>query len=99
MKYISEGKAKLYPSKDAFYNPNMTMLRDISVLFLKSISTKNKKLLDSTAASGVRGIRFALEAGAKDVTFLDINEKAANVARKNVKLNKLKFKVLHESIQ
>lgn len=99
MKQISEGKAKFYTDGNVFYNPEMTTLRDISVLFLKVISTKRKRVLDATAATGVRAIRYALEAGAKDITLLDINENAAKMAAKNMKLNRLKFKVLNQSIQ
>ena len=99
MAYISEGKAKICLSKDAFYNPKMAELRDISVLFLNTISTKGKRVLDSTTASGVRAIRYALEAGAKDVTLIDINTKAYQVARSNVRLNRLDFDVKNMSIQ
>ncbi len=99
MNLVSEGKAKIYTGKEAFYNPKMTELRDISVAFLKVISTKDKKVLDSTAATGIRAIRYALEAGAKDVVLLDINKSAAALAKKNVKLNRLKFDVLNKSIQ
>lgn len=99
MKHIREGKASLYVSKDAFYNPKMSELRDISVMFLNAVSTKNRKVLDSTAATGVRAIRYSLEAGANDVTLLDINKKAAGVAKKNLKLNHLNFKVINKSIQ
>ncbi len=97
--YIREGKAKLYPTKDAFYNPKMESLRNLSVMFLNAVSTKKKRVLDSTAASGIRAIRYAKEAGAKDVVLLDMNKKASEVAKKNVKLNNLKFKVFNESIQ
>ncbi len=99
MKSISEGKARLHISNDAFYNPKMEMLRDLSIAFLKSVSTKNKRVLDSTAATGIRAIRYCLEAGAKDVTLLDINKKAAQMAKKNVKLNGLKLEVINKSIQ
>ncbi len=99
MKQISEGKAKFYVGGGVFYNPEMSTLRDISVLFLKVLSTNKKRILDATAATGVRAIRYALEAGAKDVTLLDINKKAARMAAKNIKLNGLKFRVLNKSIQ
>jgi len=99
MNQISEGKAKLYTGKGVFYNPKMTDLRDISVMFLNAISTKNKRVLDSTAATGVRAIRYAFEAGAKEITLIDMNRAAAAIAKKNVKLNKLRFRVLNKSIQ
>lgn len=98
MKTIVEGKARILTG-DAFYNPKMAMLRDMSVMFLKAVRTRNMRVLDSTAATGVRAIRYALEAGTKNVTLIDINKKAAAVAKKNVKLNGLKLKVMNESIQ
>ncbi len=99
MKQTSEGKAKIYTDGKVFYNPEMRTLRDISVLFLRAISTKKRRILDATAATGIRAIRYALEAGAKDVTALDINDSAAKIAQKNMKLNRLKFKVLNEGLQ
>jgi tRNA (guanine26-N2/guanine27-N2)-dimethyltransferase len=99
MKQVSEGKARLYTDGKVFYNPEMTELRDLSVLFLKAISTRGKRVLDATAATGVRAIRYALEAGAKDVTLLDINGRASRIAEKNVRLNHLKFNVLNLSVQ
>ena len=96
---IEEGKARISASGDVFYNPKMAKLRDISVLFLKAEAGKGAKLLDCTAASGVRGIRYALEAGIRDVTLLDINADAARAARANVRRNGLRLKVVNKSIQ
>ena len=64
-------------SGDVFYNPKMKNLRDISVLFVKFFSMPNDSLLDSTCATGVRGIRYIKEADIKKVIFLDINKDAA----------------------
>ena len=77
----------------------MKGLRDISVLFLKSVAGKNCRLLDSTAASGIRGIRYAKETGIKHITMLDINKAAALSARSNSRSNKVKAEVRAESIQ
>jgi tRNA (guanine26-N2/guanine27-N2)-dimethyltransferase len=99
MRTAIEGKARISASEDVFYNPKMAKLRDISVLFLKATTGKDAKLLDCTAASGVRGIRYALEAGIKDATLLDINPEAAKAARANVKRNGLRLKVVNKSIQ
>lgn len=97
MQYISEGKAKL-SSEGAFYNPKMKELRDISVLFLKAVGAKGP-LLDSTAATGVRGIRYFKEAGIRGITFLDINKQAFSRLRSNLRLNRLKATALNKSIQ
>lgn len=99
MTTISEGKARISTGKDVFYNPKMSGLRDISVLFLKAISARNKRVLDATAATGIRAIRYALEAGARDVTLLEMNSKAYSFARRNVRLNGLRLDAQNVSIQ
>ncbi len=96
---IIEGKARLLLSGEVFYNPKMKNLRDISVLFVKFFSMSNDLLLDSTCATGVRGIRYIKEADIKKVIFLDINTKAAKNAQDNLKLNDIKIKVNNKSIQ
>ena len=95
---IREGKAVVWaypeevPGEVVFYNPRMTTNRDLSVLALKALSPglKKKMVLDGFCASGIRGIRYALEARLGPVTFLDASEAAMAVCRKNVRLNKLK---------
>ena len=94
-----EGKANVYVQKGVFLNPRMSRLRDVSVLFLKNAADKDSTLLDSTAATGIRAIRYAKEAGIKKAVLLDINSRAARNARLNIKANKLKFEVRNESIQ
>lgn len=96
---IREGKATIRVLEGVFYNPEMAQLRDISVLFLRALGTKGKTVLDSTAASGIRAIRYGLEAKAKEVTVLDMNAAAARLARRNVRLNRLGFEVLNSSLQ
>lgn len=98
-KSVKEGKAAVSAPGDVFYNPKMSKLRDISVLFLKAAVGRKARLLDCTAATGVRAIRYALEAGIGDATLLDISAEAARAARDNVKRNGLKLKVVNGSIQ
>jgi len=97
MDLIEEGSAKIAVGS-AFYNPKMAKLRDISVLFLRALEAKGK-LLDATAATGIRAIRYAKEAGLEDAVILDINTEAAKSAKKNAKANGLKARVLNESVQ
>ena len=59
-----EGKAKVYNTENAFLNPVAMASRDISVAFVKTFEVKDKAL-DATAATGIRGIRYALEAGVR----------------------------------
>ena len=94
-----EGSAEINQQEGVFLNPNMSKLRDISVLFLSAVAPKNATLLDATAASGIRGIRYAKEVGIKKITLIDINEKAARSASSNVKRHKLNLKILNKSVQ
>ncbi|MGC8479217.1 MAG: tRNA (guanine(10)-N(2))-dimethyltransferase [Candidatus Micrarchaeia archaeon] len=96
---IIEGKSTILLSGDVFYNPKMKMLRDISVLFVKFFSKPNDSLLDSTCATGVRGIRYIKEANIKKAIFLDINKDAAENAKKNLKLNNIDAQIKNISIQ
>ncbi|MDE1845744.1 MAG: tRNA (guanine(10)-N(2))-dimethyltransferase [Candidatus Micrarchaeota archaeon] len=96
---VLEGKAKIKTDESTFYNPKMRGLRDLSILFLNAMDMKKYSLLDATSATGVRGIRYVLEAGAGETTFLEINRKAYLNAKKNVSQNSISASVLNESIQ
>lgn len=76
----------------------MKSLRDISVAFIKSLGKKGATLLDSTSATGIRGIRYAKEAGTRSF-FIDVNERAAKNSLKNVKRNMIKAKVINFDLQ
>jgi len=89
---LREGKAEIFIPKaeriyDApvFYNPAMGLNRDLSVLLLKVI--KAKKVLDALSATGIRGIRYALETEAEEIWFNDINPEAFKLIIENLKLN------------
>ncbi|MBO8173667.1 MAG: tRNA (guanine(26)-N(2))-dimethyltransferase [Thermococcus sp.] len=89
---ISEGKARVLVPKaeriyDApvFYNPVMALNRDLSVLLLKVV--KAKRVLDALSATGIRGIRYALETPATEVWMNDINPDAFELIIKNLGLN------------
>ncbi|MCL4365078.1 MAG: 50S ribosomal protein L11 methyltransferase [Candidatus Marsarchaeota archaeon] len=96
---ITEGKAKVYVNNAVFYNPRMKGLRDLSVSFLKAIGCEDKRVLDATAATGIRAIRYAKECKAKKVVALDINRDAYNICRKNIRLNRLKIDAKNMSIR
>jgi tRNA (guanine26-N2/guanine27-N2)-dimethyltransferase len=108
LKEIKEGKARLLIpdpstySKDGkfdpswapiFYNPRMVLNRDISVVITKL--AKVRRALDAFTASGVRGIRYALEGGVEEVSFNDRNVEALQLAQKNAELNQVKGKFLN----
>ncbi|AIF69049.1 hypothetical protein PAP_03145 [Palaeococcus pacificus DY20341] len=91
-KEVREGKAKILVPKaeriyDApvFYNPVMAFNRDLSVLALRVLEPK--EALDALSATGVRGIRYALETPVREVWMNDINPEAFNLIVENIKLN------------
>jgi tRNA (guanine26-N2/guanine27-N2)-dimethyltransferase len=86
------------PSKaPVFYNPVMELNRDIAVLALQAYQrTVNREIsvCEPLTSTGIRGVRFAAEIqGVKKVLINDINERAANLAKHNVRLNGLQKQV------
>lgn len=81
-----------------FYNPHMELNRDITVAAVAAWvagktenspqDRENITYLDSMAASGIRGIRIAREAGI-DVTLNDFSETACSLIHENIRLNGL----------
>ncbi len=98
MQKVKEGEAAITVRNGVFFNPQMGKLRDISVSFLKAAGSGGS-LLDCTAATGIRAIRYALEAGYKDVTILDMNRQAYANAKENAKRNRIRAEVLNTSLQ
>ncbi|MGC8729878.1 MAG: tRNA (guanine(10)-N(2))-dimethyltransferase [Candidatus Micrarchaeia archaeon] len=93
-----EGLAKITHS-NAFLNPKAKLLRDVSVGICQVLPIKDAKVLDATAATGIRGIRYYLEAKAKNVTFLDISKGAYNDIKSNMKINNVEGKIFNGSFQ
>ncbi len=96
---VKEGKTEIEVREGVFYNTKMSTLRNVSVSFLNAASAGMGSILDCTAATGIRGIRYALECGAKDVVMLDMNESAYDNSVENASRNGVDAKVLHTSIQ
>ncbi|MBN1170350.1 tRNA (guanine(10)-N(2))-dimethyltransferase [Candidatus Micrarchaeota archaeon] len=72
-----------------FYNPKMNLCRSLSSLAVGALEDEID-VVDAFCATGIRGIRYAREnANVKSLTFLDIEEDAIMVARKNAMQNKL----------
>ncbi len=89
---VREGLARILVPKaeriyDApvFYNPVMKLNRDISTLAVRVLGVKS--VIDALSATGVRGIRYALETQAEEVWLNDINEDAFRLIVENVKRN------------
>ena len=97
-------------SKDTapvFYNPAMALNRDLSSLLLSVKADDGWTILDGLAASGARGIRYALECGRQvTVEMNDWNPVAARLIEENCRLNDIEPHVtqrnlaplLHESV-
>ncbi len=98
---ITEGAArinafsgKMTKKDEVFYNPHMKFNRDISVTALKAfqkLSGRTLKVMDALSATGVRGIRYALECPNIDTVMMnDLNPHAFELIEENVKLNRIK---------
>ena len=83
--------------KGVFYNPSMKFSRDLNVEFAKKLNFKGL-FLDGMAASGIRGIRLALECN-YNVEFCDTSKLAVEAIKDNLKLNNLKSEVFHDDLQ
>ena len=100
---MNEGSAKLKIKEikkiskemDVYYNPIMSMNRDISVLLLNSINKTKMQIADPLAASGIRSIRFLKELKKnkiKKIYVNDINKDAVKSIKDNLELNKIPYK-------
>ncbi len=98
VKEIKEGLTKLiiprdYLKKTHFFNPRVELSRDMTILVLNTLNSKNWIICDSLAGIGARGIRIAKECGVKKVFVNDISEDNIPLMKKNVSLNLLENKV------
>lgn len=67
--------------------------------FVAARAKRNSSILDATAGTGIRGIRYYLESKAKNLTMLDMNGDAFAAAKKNAASNGVRATVLKKSIQ
>lgn len=94
-----EGKARIKYASNSFLNPDARISRDLSVAFVSTFANKKTKILDSTSATGIRGIRYYLEGPSKNLTFLEMNRSAFASLKKNLSFNKVKSDARGISIQ
>jgi len=83
---------------DVFYNPRMEFNRDASIVSLRAYAmlyapTSDLVVAEPLTATGVRAVRYALEAGAARVYAGDLDPEAACLARYNVVLNRVEDRV------
>lgn len=96
MMIYKEGKAKIKYYNEAFLNPKALLSRDLSIAFINAVINKDSKglsAIDTTSATGIRGIRYYKETGIKNITMLEINKTSFNELSKNIKYNKLENKI------
>ena len=89
---VMEGKARI-DTGGVFYNPRMKFCRDMDILLARSVE-KPLEFLDSLSATGVRGIRMALEAG-MDVTLNDRGKNAYRAILRNCEINGIDCRVMN----
>jgi tRNA (guanine26-N2/guanine27-N2)-dimethyltransferase len=96
---VIEGKAVVEASHQkivtrdmgVFYNPQMKLNRDLSVLLLKATKKRKMRIADPLAASGIRSIRFLKELPSQieRIFINDASPSAVRNIKKNMKANKL----------
>jgi len=86
MNLITEG-AVTFETEGAFYNPRMALNREINVAMTRSLGIS--QYLDALAASGIRGMRVAKEAGVKEASLNDVSPDACRLMEKNLIRNSI----------
>jgi tRNA (guanine26-N2/guanine27-N2)-dimethyltransferase len=96
--FVEEGLVKIkipkdYLSKKHFFNPRMELARDLTILILHTLNSRNWVVCDALAGIGIRGIRIAKDCEVKEVWINDISKDAISYMEKNMALNRVKSKV------
>lgn len=103
MKRLTEGRVSFHAPVEkvitaampVFYNPVMSLNRDIAVALLQAIKKKGMFIADPLAGSGVRSLRFLKElpkSAIKKLYANDGNQKFPALFKKQLKLNKISSK-------
>ncbi|MFX0211497.1 MAG: hypothetical protein ACFFDT_36295 [Candidatus Hodarchaeota archaeon] len=75
-------------SDEVFFNFHQEINRDLSILVLRAYSRMNSKtdlrVCEPLCGSGIRSIRYALEAPISSIYCNDINSKAVHITKKNI---------------
>ena len=91
---VITGEGKLSKKIEGFYNPEMKLNRDIAVWIVNKL--KPKKIFDANSSTGVRAIRFYLEANAKNITASEINIDSFKMLQKNIIKNNARITALNK---
>lgn len=76
-----------FDTEGVFFNPRMRLNRDIGVAMVRALGIS--EYLDGLAASGIRGMRVAREAGVEKVTLNDVSRSAHQCILRNIDRNDL----------
>ncbi|VVB73682.1 tRNA (guanine(26)-N(2))-dimethyltransferase [uncultured archaeon] len=92
---VKEGSARVRTAENAFYNPHMEFSRDFSSLAVAALDGAlpdgaKLRICDGMSATGIRGIRYAIEnRNVEAVTFVDMDKAACELTAENAKANGL----------
>jgi len=78
-----------------FYNPTMTVNRDLAAIVLAKWPRRPRTVLDGLAATGAWGVRMQLEGGPYKITFNDRSTLAVNLVRENLRRNRIRGDVVN----
>ena len=80
---------------EVFYNPEQELNRDLTIATLRAFRDRERAdtYLDATTATGIRGVRAAADGW--DVTCLDVDPEAVELARANFRANDVVGAVRH----
>jgi tRNA (guanine26-N2/guanine27-N2)-dimethyltransferase len=95
---MKEGLVRFKPPKDCldkkhFFNPRVELSRDLTVLVLNTLNSKDWIVCDVLASIGIRGIRIAKECPVKEVWINDISEDNIPFMKTNARLNSVVSKI------
>jgi tRNA (guanine26-N2/guanine27-N2)-dimethyltransferase len=102
-KEITEGLTRLeipkdYLNKIHFFNPRVELSRDLTILFLNTLDSRDWSICDALSGIGARGIRIAKECKVREVWINDISEDNVPFIKTNASLNSVikKIKIINK---
>ncbi len=91
-----EEESITFETGSSFYNPHMRLCRSISSLAVGAIG-QPLEICDGFSSTGIRGIRYAKEnQNVSKTTFVEFEESAAALCRKNISSSSVKGEVFEE---
>ncbi len=95
MVLLKEKDIEFEVPEGVFYNPHMSLSRELSSLIIKKL--EKIEVLDAFSASGIRGIMYAKNnPKIKSIDFLDYSKRAEETIKKNLKRNEVDGEVIRD---